>query len=57
MNREKILEELERYCYVQELVCPHTYERFWERSWQCHAPCLVLFFVYVKKMVYLCTAK
>ena len=34
MNRQQIITELKKYFKIQELVCPHTYKAFGERSWQ-----------------------
>lgn len=34
MIREQIIEELKRFFDVRELVCPHTYAKWGERSWQ-----------------------
>ncbi len=32
--RRDIIKELKQYFDIKELVCPHTYEKFGERSWQ-----------------------
>ncbi|MBQ5901021.1 MAG: hypothetical protein IIW86_04075 [Clostridia bacterium] len=34
MIREQIIAELKRFFDVRELVCPHTYAKWGERSWQ-----------------------
>ena len=34
MEREEILTEIRKYFNVKELVCPHTYEKWGEKSWQ-----------------------
>lgn len=34
MKREEIIDNLQSYFDAVELVCPHTYERWAERSWQ-----------------------
>ena len=33
MTRNEIIEKLKENFSIKELVCPHTYERFGERSW------------------------
>ena len=32
--RRDIIKELKQYFDIKELVCPHTYKKFGERSWQ-----------------------
>lgn len=34
MTREEILEGIKQYFNVKELVCPHTYKKWGEQSWQ-----------------------
>ena len=34
MTRIDIIEQLRAFFFVSELVCPHTYKRFGENSWQ-----------------------
>lgn len=34
MKRQEIIQELRKYFKIQELVCPHTYKRWVEKSWQ-----------------------
>lgn len=34
MNRTEIITTLKQYFRVAELVCPHTYRKYGERSWQ-----------------------
>lgn len=34
MNRKQLITDLKKYFDVRELVCPHTYNAFGERSWQ-----------------------
>ena len=34
MTRQEIITELGKYFQLRELVCPHTYKAFGERSWQ-----------------------
>lgn len=33
MTRNKIIKCLKKYFHIKELVCPHVYEKFGERSW------------------------
>lgn len=33
MKRSDIIENLKKYFHIKELVCPHTYKSFRERSW------------------------
>lgn len=33
-KRSEIIEQLKKFFIVQELVCPHTYRKFGELSWQ-----------------------
>lgn len=34
MKRNEIIEELKQFFAVEELVCPHTFKRWGEKSWQ-----------------------
>lgn len=34
MTRSQIIQELSKYFSIQELVCPHTYKKFGDKSWQ-----------------------
>lgn len=34
MERQEIIERLSKYFQVKELVCPHIYKKFGEKSWQ-----------------------
>ena len=34
VDRNEVIAGLSKYFNIQELVCPHTYERFGEASWQ-----------------------
>jgi len=34
MTRDEIIQELMKFFSIQELVCPHTYEKWKEKSWQ-----------------------
>ena len=34
MKRKEIIQQLKQFFDIQELVCPHTYKRFGEVSWQ-----------------------
>lgn len=34
MTREQLIQEVKKYFSITELVCPHTYEKFKETSWQ-----------------------
>jgi len=34
MKREEILNEIKRFFDAEELVCPHTYAKWGEKSWQ-----------------------
>ena len=34
MERNEIIEALKKYFNVKELVCPHTYDKWGEKSWQ-----------------------
>lgn len=34
MDRNKLINELSKYFKIQELVCPHCYNKFGEASWQ-----------------------
>lgn len=34
MDRNELINKLKENFYIQELVCPHCYERFGEDSWQ-----------------------
>lgn len=34
MNREDIIRELHKFFQVRELVCPHVFSKWGERSWQ-----------------------
>ena len=33
MNRDEIIEELQKYFSIKEIVCPHVYGKYGERSW------------------------
>lgn len=33
MNRDEIIEELQKYFNIKELVCPHVFKKHGERSW------------------------
>lgn len=33
MNKSEIIQELKQFFRIEELVCPHTYKRFGDRSW------------------------
>ena len=33
MSRQEIIEKLSKYFDIQELVCPHTYQKFSDKSW------------------------
>lgn len=34
MTRQQIIQRLSKYFDIQELVCPHTYQKFSDKSWQ-----------------------
>lgn len=34
MDRNKLITELKKYFQIQEIVCPHCYNKFGEQSWQ-----------------------
>ena len=34
MSKRKIIEALKKYVQIQELVCPHTFQKWGESSWQ-----------------------
>lgn len=34
MNKTEVIKELKKYFDIKELVCPHTLQKFGEKSWQ-----------------------
>lgn len=53
LDRNAIIEALRPYFHIKELVCPHTYQKFGERSWQ-FLDTLALYVLLILRVTILC---
>ena len=51
MSRSQIITALKKYFKIQELVCPHTYKKYREHSWQYLSTCYLETLLVIREQI------